>query len=282
MSFKTILVYLESEFKAVHLLKAAVRLAGQYESHLIGTYIAHPLEPYVARANEAAVSAEIIKIRMKVETEQAARIEELFNKATRAQNLVPEWRFDKNLLNSVSAGVMEQARSADVLLISAELKGSKNRFAHEDIAHIITHSSRPTIVVPEDFENKSFGEFVFVAWDGSRESSRAIFDALPILKTAENVWLHRVKSNYEYKQHGDNVTRKLADTLARHGVKIETSDSASSARKVGQEILTNATDRGADTIVMGAYGHSRMHGFLVGGATRYVLEHSTVPLIMSH
>jgi hypothetical protein len=93
------------------------------------------------------------------------------------------------LLSNVSAAVMEQARSVDVLLISAELTNTDNCNAQEHIAYIISHSSRPSIEVPEDYQDKSLGEFVFVAWDGSRESSRAIFHALPILKTTENVWL---------------------------------------------------------------------------------------------
>lgn len=282
MSFKTILLYLESESKATHVLKAAVRLAGKYESHLIGTYLLHRLEPYINRAGGGVISEDIIKIRMKVEIEQAGVLETMFENATRAQNLVAEWRFDKNFNNTVSEGVTEQARSADILVISAELKNSDIRFSPEHLAQIVTHNSRPTIVVPENYQDKSLGEFVFVAWDGSRESSRAIFDALPILETAKSVWLHRVKSVSEDKQHGDDITRNVADSLARHGVNVETSESASSARTVGQEILSCARDRGADCIVMGAYGHSRMHSFLIGGATRYVLENSPVPLIMSH
>lgn len=282
MSFKTILVYLESESQARHILKAAVRLADKHKSHLIGTYVAHPLEPYVTRTLDAVDSTEILKIRMEDEIRYAEQLEKLFTAATRAQNFTAEWRFDKSLLYTVVAGVMEQARSVDVLLVSAKQKNSGFRFAHEHTAHIITNCSRPTIVIPEAYQDTSFGDSVFAAWDGSRESSRAIFDALPLLKMADNVWLHRVKSLYEYKQHGNEVTRNLADTLARHGVKVETSDSESSARLVGQEILNCVQDRGADSIVMGAYGHSRMHGFLLGCATRLVLENSSVPLVMSH
>jgi nucleotide-binding universal stress UspA family protein len=282
MSYKTILVCLESESQATPLLKAAVRLADQHESHLIGTYIAHPIEMQMVRAAEAVGSTDILKVRIKDEVEQASRLEELFENATRVQNFVAEWRFQKQIISTVSAAIMEQARSADVLLLSADFKNSDSSFAYKNISPIITHCSRPTIVVPKDYQAKSLGKYVFVAWDASSESSRAISDALPILIRAESVWLHRVKSNDEDKQHGDEITRNLADSLARHGVSLETSNSTSSARDVGQEILACARDRGADCIVMGAYGHSRIHSFLLGGATRYVLENSSVPLIMSH
>lgn len=282
MSYRTILVHLESLSQAENLLKAAVQLAGQHQSHLIGTFVTHPLELYIARVSDAHTSGEIANALMKEQIERGKKLEVLFEKATEGQNLVAEWRFDKNLLSPMSAGVLEQARSADVLMVSTELEANQRGFSHENIAPVITNSSRPTIVVPEDIQDKPFGKFVFVAWDSSRESSRAVFDALPILKGADTVWLHRVNSTNESKRHTDESTRNLADALARHDVKIEISETSSSSRKVGQEILTCARDRGADCIVMGAYGHSRMHGFLLGDVTRHLLGNTPVPLIMSH
>jgi len=282
MTYKTILLNLENESQVPHLIKAAVCLAGQYESHVIGTYIVRPLEPYVARMAAASYSAELAKVLMKTEKDRASKLKKLFEEGTRAQNLVAEWRFDTSENSNVPKGIIDQARSADVLMISANLKDSSQGEVHEPIAPIITGCSRPTIVIPEDFEDVSFGHYVFIAWDGSRESSRAVFDALPILKNAKNVWLHRVKSNHEVKQHGDEATKYLASALARHDVNIETSDSTSSTRHIGEELLACARDRGADCIVMGAYGHNRVHGLLLGDATRHMLANSTIPLIMSH
>ena len=281
MSVKTILVHLESEEQAPHLLNAAVRLADQHQSHVIGTYVVHPMDPYVARAGEAA-SGEIAKIVMKEELKRASKLEQLFNQACKDQNFVSEWRLDNSLRSNVLTGVLEQTRTVDLLVVSSVLEDEYWGLSNDQLGSIITHSSRPTMVVPKGYTDKSLGEFVFIAWDGSAESSRAVFDALPLLRPATNVWLHRVKSNDEAKRHDDDVTRQLADALARHDVNVEMSESVSSARKVGAEILSRAQDRGADCLVMGAYGHSRLHGFLLGSATHYVLEHSTIPLLMSH
>lgn len=282
MSYKTILVHIDHEAQAEQLLKAAVRLAGQNEAHLIGTYIAHSLEPYMARANEIALSAEITNALLKQEAKRASAIHSLFEKATNEQNLVAEWRYDENRRSTLESAVLEQARSADVLMIGADYKDPSTGLVHGHIAPVVMGCSRPTIVIPEAYQDKSIGEYVFVAWDGSRESSRAVFDALPLLKRAKNVWIHRVTSNDEAKRHGEDVTRDMADALARHDVKLELSDSTCSARKVGQELLGQVGSRGADCIVMGAYGHSRMHDFLLGGATRHILMNSTVPVMMSH
>ena len=282
MSYKTILVHIDHENQAEHLLKAAVRLAGQNESHLIGTSIAHSLEPYLARANEIALSAEITNALLKREVERAAVLQGLFENATKQQNLVAEWRYDENRRNTLEAALLEQARSADVLMVGSDYKDPATGMEHGHLAPVVMGCSRPTIVVPAAYQDKSLGDYVFVAWDGSRESSRAVFDALPILKRAKNVWVHRITSNDEIKRHGDNATRDMADTLARHGVTLELSDSTGSARKVGKELLSEAGVRGADCIVMGAYGHSRIHDVLLGGATRHILANSTVPLFMSH
>jgi len=282
MSYKTIAVHLESEFQADHLLKAAVSLGNQYESHLIGSCVLQPLGPYVARAAGTSVSAELAHALQKTEFERADRLKTLFQAATNNQNLVPEWRLNENLLSTVSSGVLEQARSSDLLMMGVKPKDTSDGFESHLMATVITNSSRPTVLVPESYEDKSLGKYVFIAWDGSRESSRAVFDALPMLKRAENVWLHRVKESNEDKQHGEDATKNLAAALARHEVNIELSESASSTRKVGQEILTHAQHRGADCIVMGAYGHNRLHGLLLGDTTRYLLDHSKVPLLMSH
>ncbi len=281
MSYKTILVYIDHESKAEPLLKAALRIAEQNSAHLIGTYIAHTLEPYMARATEIALAPEITKALMAEEIKHAKAIQHLFEAATKGRNLVAEWRFDETLRNTVENAVLQQAGSADILMISADYKDPSTGLSHGHVAPLIMGNSRPTIVVPDAYADQSLGEYVFVAWDGSRESSRAVFDSLTLLQRAKTVWVHRVTSNDEAKRHGEDVTRDLANALARHDVKIELSDSTSSARKVGQELLDVAQSRGADSIVMGAYVHSRMHDFLLGSATRHLLANTTVPLIMS-
>lgn len=282
MGIKTILVHLESENQTPHLLNAAVRLADQHNAHLIGTYVFHPLEPYVARASEAAAGGEIAKIVMKEEIKRATALEELFHQACKEQNFVSEWRLDNSLRGSVQSGILEQAGTSDLLLVSSVIAGDSEVISKTDLGSIITHNSRPTLIVPQSYADKSLGKYIFVAWDGSSESSRAVFDALPLLQSASDVWLHRVKSNDESKRHDDDVTRQLADSLARHDVKIEMSESTSSARKVGSEILSRAQDRGADSLVMGAYGHGRLHRFFLGNATGHILEHSNIPVLMSH
>lgn len=282
MSFKTILVHLDHRVQSEHLLKAAVRLAAQHQAHLIGTYIMHAVEPYVGRAVDISISAEIGQILLKEQNERAAELAELFEAATKAQEFVAEWRFIKDNHKAVSSVLHEQGRAADLIMVSGEINDPPTSLKNPGIASVVMASARPTILVPETYTDKSLGEFVLIAWDGSRESSRAVFDSLPLLQSASTVWLHRIKSTDEAKSHDDDITKDLADTLSRHGVDLELSYSQCNARKVGEELLKVTGERGADCMVMGAYGHSRMHSILLGGATRYVLQNATIPLFLSH
>lgn len=109
-----------------------------------------------------------------------------------------------------------------------------------------------------------------------------MFDALPLLKNASQVWLHRINAPDETKLFHDTATQDLANALSRHGVDLTVSLSGCPARKVGEELLSVATDRGAVCIVMEAYGHTRLHRLLLGGATRYILDNVTIPVFLSH
>ena len=282
MSFKTVLVHLDHRAQAEHLLKAAVRLAAQHQAHLIGTYIMHPVEPYAGQVGDISISVEIAQLLLKEQKARATELAALFEATTKEQDFIAEWRFIEDNQNAVVNTLLEQGRAADLIMVSGEIHDRSTSVTNTGIAPVIMSSSRPALLIPETYTDKSLGEFVLVAWDGSREASRAVFDSLPLLKCASTVWLHRINSNDESKGHGDDITKDLADSLSRHGIDLELSFSQCNARKVGEELLKVAGDRGADCMVMGGYGHSRMHSILLGGATRYVLQNATIPLFLSH
>jgi nucleotide-binding universal stress UspA family protein len=126
------------------------------------------------------------------------------------------------------------------------------------------------------------GRNVLVAWNGSREATRAVNDALPILERAEKVTVLAVNPRKGGGDHGDIPSADIALHLARHGVKAEASQTVSNELEVGDTILSRLADFGSDLVVMGAYGHSRMRELLMGGVTRELLQHMTVPVLLSH
>ncbi|MBE9552893.1 MAG: universal stress protein, partial [Proteobacteria bacterium] len=122
------------------------------------------------------------------------------------------------------------------------------------------------------------GRNVLVAWNGSREAARAVSDAMPILEAADSIEVFAV----EPRGIGDIPGADIAQHLARHGLKTDAAKTAGLDIEVGDVLLNQVADGGADLIVMGAYGHSRMRELVLGGATRHILGHMTVPVLLSH
>src|SRR5262249_44560338 len=121
------------------------------------------------------------------------------------------------------------------------------------------------------------GERVLVAWAHSREATRAVHDALPLLKLAKSVTVMEVNPEPDHLGGAD-----IALHLTRHGVKAEVASTTSGDINNGDAILSRAADLTADLLVMGGYGHSRLREFAFGGVTRHILEHMTLPVLMSH
>ena len=109
-----------------------------------------------------------------------------------------------------------------------------------------------------------------------------MFDALPLLQAADLVRIIWVNPTKEMHAAGDLPSAEVAASLARHGVKCEAATAQSPDIGVGDILLSGLTDDSSDLLVMGAYGHSRLREFVFGGATRAILDHMTVPVLMSH
>lgn len=131
---------------------------------------------------------------------------------------------------------------------------------------------------------------MLIAWDGTREAARATHDALPLIARGAKVKLYHINPQHP----GDDPATDVADYLSRHGVaaeadhthsRIPASETAlfgARSLKVGDLLLSAASDMGADMLVMGGYSHSRTREMVTGGVTRSILQHMTIPVLMSH
>jgi nucleotide-binding universal stress UspA family protein len=123
---------------------------------------------------------------------------------------------------------------------------------------------------------------VLVGWDSSREATRAINDAMPLLQAAQAVTVLAIDPTDGPAGHGEMPGADIALHLARHGVKATIESTVSAGIGIGNVLLSRASDLGADLLVMGAYGHSRVRELVLGGSTRTVIESMTLPVLMSH
>jgi nucleotide-binding universal stress UspA family protein len=194
---------------------------------------------------------------------------------------VAEWRAEKGPHIDPTGVVIEHSRSAD-LIVAGQTDPDWESSPLRDVAeHLALESGRPVLVVPYVGRYPEIGRNVVIAWKAGREAARAVFDALPILKQAEQVQILEIDEGGGGR-NGTSADTSIAVALARHGIKPAVRTSVAGEISVGDEILSRLADMGADLLVMGAYGHSRMRELVFGGVTRHIARHMTVPTLFAH
>jgi nucleotide-binding universal stress UspA family protein len=174
------------------------------------------------------------------------------------------------------------ARYADLTIVpNAPPNGAQSPTAHEYFEDLLTGSGGPVLVVPEATSEAPARRAV-VAWQPTRESARAVRDAMPLLLRTESVDVLVIDPTVGEAGHGETPGADIATHLARHGLKVQVVARPSMGRTVAHAILEHANDVGADLIVAGGYGHSRWREFVLGGVTRDLLESTHIPILFSH
>jgi len=147
----------------------------------------------------------------------------------------------------------------------------------------VLSSGCPTLFLPYAGTFPVVGKHVMVAWDGSREATRAVHDALPFLQGAARVTVVTANALPPKEPRQRIPGADIAAVIARHGVKVEIVEvEGADGRHIGDFLLSQAADLGADLLVMGAYGHPRWQEIIVGGVTRTLFESMTIPVLMAH
>lgn len=281
MPYKTILVHLNDARRAGPVIDAARLVGEQNEAHLIGVFAV----PTISIGAPNRVGAAVIEAARKRFHDEAAGIKATFEEAMRGRAVTTEWRIieARQGVRDCGALVAEQARTVD-LIIAAQSDGSWDDTTILDFPdRLALESGRPTLIIPNAGRFPTLGSRVMVAWNGSREAVRAIFDAMPLLLRAQAVTLLTITRGRMSAEDLDSVpAADIAHTLARHGVKCELSRSVAVGLEVEEELLSRAADASADLIVMGCYGRSRLRELVMGGASRGILAHMTAPVLMAH
>ena len=275
--YKTLLVPVDGRSKSTRSLELACQLASTFDSHLVGLFIRPSgYIPSAARAEGAEKLLHELQEQVAEQAAQEARAR--FDSVTKPAALQrAEWRTGPG---PRAEEVALHARYADLLIINQTEPDSPDATHFADA--VLLAAGRPVLLVPYAGKIRPVGHNVLVCWNASREASRAVTDALPLLKGAAKVTVLSVDGSASPVGHGDSPGSDIALYLARHGVNAVAAQTASASVDTGNLILSRAADLGADLIVMGAYGHSRVREIVMGGATRTVLESMTVPVLMSH
>ncbi|MPW22571.1 universal stress protein [Paraburkholderia sp. CNPSo 3157] len=279
MSYKSILVHLDTSARAHPRLEMALQLAHQFRARLTGifsTYIPAPHAFFVM-----AGTAEYYEEHERQRHERCAALERLFHAELARAKVKGQWIAANGYANDV---VPPYTRLADLVILGQTNPSDPESFVSEQfVEHIVLSAGRPTLIVPAAGSFQKPGKHVLIAWDGSREATRAIHDAMPFLSLASNVTLLTINATRAEPPRYRIPGADIALTVARHGVKVDVREmTADSDTAVGDVLLSQAAESGCDMIVMGAYAHSRVHEVVLGGATRTILKSMTVPVLLSH
>jgi nucleotide-binding universal stress UspA family protein len=281
MTYKTVLVHCNDKRRVARVTEAAAAVAHRFQAHLIGLSVTPPVA-IIPSGMPGAPDAIVIDDHCVAYRKDNAAMRAAFEAAAVGQSSTVEWQ-EADADNAGVAGiVLPLARAAD-LVVAAQSEANWQGSPYLDIAdRLAVESGRPVLIVPNEGVHMDFGKKVLVAWNARREAARAVFDALPLLQQADEVKVVWVNPQAEGAAPVDVPAGDICAALARHGVKCEATEVAHPHTGVGRTLLARAAEYGSDLLVMGCYGHSRLREFVLGGASRHVLEHMTIPVLMSH
>jgi len=254
---KRILVPMEPTPAGEGRVALAISLARRAQAAL--TLLQLVTSPYDFETNEEAIAA------AEVEAQR------LFDRMTREQ-VRAEWRVARSVAD---IGRIE-AKLADLTIV-----GRRDGQVGIEIPpeSVMLASGRPVLIMPGEGPFETLGNRVIVAWDGSREASRALRDALPLI---ERHALVRIVSVIDPGGGWTTPSVIPIDYLRDHGLHAEFEEIVDSEREIVTRLLARSAELDADLLVMGGYGHSRLGELVLGGTTRGMLQSATLPVLMSH
>ncbi len=276
MSYRTILVHAEVDPAAEPRLRLAAQLANQFDAALIGV-AAEMYDPSTLASGAGYFDGETLVAEAKVVEGDLQLAETKFREAARAVHGGAEWRSGVAMPDEM---LTHQARAADLIVAGP---GRPNAYGFQHRANpgaLVMQAGGPVLIVPHQLAQLD-GSSIVVAWKDTRESRRAVTDALPFLKRAGQVLLVAVVESAD--DGGAEI--QLADVARRlvgHGVKASTTIQPAGKATAAEALLQIADARDAGLIVAGGYGHSRFREWVFGGVTQEFLSGARRAVLFSH
>lgn len=279
MAYKTILVHVDESERCQMRVDIAADIARKSESHLIGAAITG-VSRFIYQDGNLGAADPNLSLHLNYLKERAEAAAAKFRVRTDALGVRSS---ELAVVNDEAGGGMGLlARYSDLLVIGQTNRDEPSPSVLPDFPeYLVLNTGRPVLIIPYAGSFPTIGKRPMIAWDASRAATRAVTDALPLLKEADLVQVAIFNVKADADAHGDQPGADIATYLARHGVKVEVCVHKTKT-DIGNAILSLAHDLDSDLLVMGGYGHSRFREMIMGGATRTILESMTIPVLMSH
>ncbi|WP_135466253.1 universal stress protein [Crenalkalicoccus roseus] len=276
MPLKDILVHLDASGRSAARLDIAIALAQRHGAHLTGLYVLDVPVPTSVVPDAGGAGVAMLYEQLRTSGLQgAAEIERRFDDRLRREGIIGTWRLVEGL---TADQVARHGRYADLVILGQDDPDAGSRV----LEAAIFATGRPVLAIPFAGEFPAIGRRVLVGWNESREATRAVHDAMPLLIAAEAVTVLAVNPPEGLDGDSEGPAADLARHLARHGVKATAEHVVAPEVPDGEALLNAAAEAGADLLVVGAYGHSRLRELVMGGVSRTLLRSMTLPVLLSH
>jgi nucleotide-binding universal stress UspA family protein len=274
--YATLMVHLELGHPNTALLQLAGDLAERLHSSVVGAAMCQPM-PIIY--NDGYIPSDVIEQdRQQIESEMKAAEAE-FHAVLGGRVEISGWRSIVTSM-ALSTQLANEARCADLVITGVGPKASLLDVSrHLDLGDFVMHAGRPCLIVPEGTASLGLGHVV-VGWKDTGETRRAARDALPLLKQAGRVTVAEIAPEEDLANASGRL-REVVGWLKRHGIEANplaarsTGDDAAALEAIIQ-------DQAADLLVAGAYGHSRLREWVLGGVTRNLLLRASRCSLVSH
>ena len=270
MSIKDIIVYVDNDKDCDTRLETASGLCKAFEAQLTGLYLLQKISvpayagAYMPVEVFEANDEETIKLRNKAEA--------VFNSKSESVNIISHFNAVEG---DVSTALNQFSRYADLLIVPQRKSDRFDFNPYYQLSDVLLGAACPVLLLPDNSSSELPPETALLAWDGKRECARALTVAMPMLSKVKKIDV--VSINTE-----DEGAREIAQHIARHGIEAKVHLVKDCQLEIGSILLDQAASLDSQMIIMGAYGHSRIRELMLGGTTRYILEHVTLPVLLSH
>jgi nucleotide-binding universal stress UspA family protein len=278
MTIKAILVHIDDRSGCEQRIELAARIAARFASRLDGMYLV-PASHAFQDDDRLLPPVEVAKRMSEKEARQHG--EALFRKIA-ASAALADVGFQVVDGGAIDAGIPE-IRCSDLTIIGQPAPESDTAGVSRRLAeNAVIGGGAPILLVPCKGVPVDSLSQVIIAWDGGREAARSVRDALPLMQRADRVTVVSWVDRHDMAQDGTRSHARLGAYLLAHGIEAQFKRLHAATAEIGERLLSQAADIGADLIVMGGYGHARLRELVLGGTTQQVLEAMTVPVLMSH
>ncbi|MDH3713211.1 MAG: universal stress protein [Gammaproteobacteria bacterium] len=273
MAFKHILAYVDNDAECSARLQYAVDFAALFDARLTGLYARRLLTvpSYAAVHIPAPVLADYEEVSERMARDAKAAFEQLAG----GEGIACEWRL---LEGFVPDAIARAAQCTDLVVLpqTADNEADLNETYSTD--SVLLKAAAPVLVIPYAGRFQVPAEHVVIAWNNSREAGRAVREALPLLHKSQRITVLSIAE----PEREELLGADLGAYLAHHDLQVELKQIPAGDCSTADALLSCIADNTGDLLVMGGYGRSRLLETVLGGTTREILAHMTVPVLMSH